>query len=53
MSLCTANKTIFLKNEKTYGMGQNICKWCNEQEFNFQNTQTAHTIGQHKKQTTQ
>ena len=34
-------------------MGENICKWCNEQGFNFQNTQTAHTIGQHKKQTTQ
>ena len=36
----------------TYGMGDNICKWCYQQGLNFQNIQTAHTT-QQKKQTTQ
>ena len=32
------------QNEKTtYGMGENICKWCHQQGFNFQNIQIAHT----------
>ena len=31
------------QNEKTpYRMGKNICKFCDQQELNFQNTQTAH-----------
>ena len=32
------------QNEKTtYRMGENICKWCNQQGLNFQNIQTTHT----------
>ena len=32
------------QNKKTtYGMGENICKRCNQQGLNFQNIQTAHT----------
>ena len=32
------------QNEKTtYGMGENICKQCDQQGLNFQNIQTAHT----------
>ena len=32
------------QNEKTtYSIGKNICKWCNWQEVNIQNIQTAHT----------
>ena len=27
----------------TYGLGENICKWWNWQELNFQNIPTAHT----------
>ena len=35
------------QNEKTaYGMGENICKRCDKQGLNFQNTQTAHTTQQ-------
>ena len=31
------------QNEKiTHRMGENICKWCNWQGINLQNTQTAH-----------
>ena len=38
------------QNEKTtYRMGENICKWCNWQGLNFQNTQTAYTTQQHQK----
>ena len=33
-------------NEKTYGIGENICKRCNRQELNFQNIQAAHTTQQ-------
>ena len=30
------------QNERTtYGLGEIICKWCDQQEFNFQNIQTA------------
>ena len=32
------------QNEKTtYGLGENICKWCAQQGLNFLNMQTAHT----------
>ena len=32
------------QNEKTtYGLGKNICQWCDQQGLNFQNIQTAHT----------
>ena len=32
------------QNEKTtYGIGENICKCCEQQGLNFQNIQTAHT----------
>ena len=32
------------QNEKTiYGLGENICKWYDQQGLNFQNIQTAHT----------
>ena len=31
------------QNEKTdYRIGENICKWCNQQGINFQIMQTAH-----------
>ena len=34
-------------------MGENICKWCDWEELNFQNIQTAHkTQQQQPKQTT-
>ena len=29
--------------KKTYRLGENICKWCDQQGLNFQNIQTAHT----------
>ena len=33
------------QSEKTaYRVGENICKWCNQQGLNFQNKQTASTI---------
>ena len=32
------------QNKKTtYGLRENICKWCDQKGFNFQNIQTAHT----------
>ena len=32
------------QNEKTtYGQGENICKWYDQQGLNFQNIQPAHT----------
>ena len=27
----------------TYGMGENICKWCDSQRFNLENIQIAQT----------
>ena len=43
------NKGNHKQNEKTtYGMGENICKRCNQQRLNYQNMQTAHTT-QHQK----
>ena len=32
-------------------MGENTCKWCDQQWLNFQNIQTAHTTNSNKKQT--
>ena len=30
------------QNEKAiYGIEENICKWCNQEELNFQTTQTV------------
>ena len=38
------------QNEKTtYGTGENICIWCDQQGFNFQSIQTAHTTQQQQK----
>ena len=38
------SKGNHMQNEKTaYGLGENICKRCNQQALNFQNRQTAHT----------
>ena len=34
-SFCTAKETMNKKT--TYRMGKHICKWCNQQELNFQN----------------
>ena len=32
------------QNEKTdYRMGENICKWCDQQGVNIEDTQAAHT----------
>ena len=32
------------ENEKTtYGLGENICKLCNQEGLNFQNVHTSHT----------
>jgi len=37
------------QNEKTiYRLGENICKWCDQQGINFQNIQTAHTTQKQK-----
>ena len=37
-------------NEKaTYRLGENICKWCNQQGLNLQNIETTHTIQRKKK----
>ena len=37
----------------TYGLGENICKLCDQQGINFQNIQTAHTTQQQQKQLNQ
>ena len=38
------SKGNYKQNEKTtYRMGENICKQCDQQGLNFQNTQTTHT----------
>ena len=34
-------------------MGKNICKCCDQQELNFQNTQTAHTTQQQQQESKQ
>lgn len=52
-NLCTAKETIKKeRNEATYEKGENICKWCDWQGLNVQNTQKTHTIQQQKGQTT-
>ena len=33
---------------KTHRVGENICKWCNQQWLNFKNIQTVHTTQQQK-----
>ena len=33
-----------IKNKITYGIGENICKWCDWQQVNLQNIKIAHTI---------
>ena len=39
------NKGNHKQNEKTtYGLGENIWKWCDQQGLNFQNIQTAPTV---------
>ena len=48
------NKGNHRQNEKTtYRMGENICKWCDQQEINFQHIQTAHRIQQQQQKTAQ
>ena len=43
------SKGNHIQNEKiTYRLGENICKWCDQQGLNFQNIQTAHTTQQQK-----
>ena len=34
--------------KSTYGMGENICKWFNQQGLNWQNIQRAHTTQKQK-----
>ena len=42
------------QNEKTtYRMGENICKWQDQEEINFQNMQTAHYSSILKKKSNQ
>ena len=39
------SKGNYKQNEKTaYELGEDICKWCNQQGLTFQNIQTAPTI---------
>ena len=51
---CTAKETISEAKKKkkinkiTYEIGENICKQCDWQGFNFQNMQIAHTTQQQK-----
>ena len=41
------SKGNYKQNKKTtYGLGENICKWCDQWGLNFQNIQTVHTIQQ-------
>ena len=37
----------------TYGMGENICKWCNQQGLSCQDIQTTYTRQQQQKLKTQ
>ena len=43
--ICTAKEMIKKKKEKKtiYRIGENICKQCNQQRFNFKNIQITHT----------
>ena len=39
------------QNEKiTYGLGENICEWCDRQRHNFQNIQITHKLNILKKE---
>ena len=48
----TAKETIN-KWKTVYRLGENVCKWCNQQGLNLQNTKTVPTIQYQKNQTTQ
>ena len=38
------SKRNYQQNDNSsYGIGENICKWCNWQKVNIQNLWTAHT----------
>ena len=41
------------KEKTTYGLRENIFKWCDRQGLNFQSIKTAHTTEKQKKQTAQ
>ena len=43
ISFCTAKEIIYKTKKITSGLGDNICKRCDQQGCNFQNTQTAPT----------
>ena len=47
-SICTVKKPHPQNEKTTYGLGENISKWCN-QGLNFQNIQTAHAAQYPKK----
>ena len=50
-SFRTAKETMKqTKKKKTYGMGENSCKWCNKQGLNLQNIQTTQTTQQQQQQ---
>ena len=43
------SKENYRQNEKTtYGLGENICKWCNWQKLNVQNIQIAQATQKQK-----
>ena len=49
------NKEIHKKKKKKYekkiyGLGENICKQCNQQRLNFQSRKTAHKLNTLQKQ---
>ena len=41
-SFLTQQRKPSTKQNATYGMGENICKQCDQQEVNIQNVQIAH-----------
>ena len=43
------SKGNYKQNEKTYRLGENICKWCEWQGLNFKSMSTAHTVQQQQK----
>ena len=45
--LCTAKETIN-KTKDTSRLGENICKWCDQQRISLQNIQTAHEAQYHQ-----
>ena len=48
-SFYTAKETINKVKKTTHRMGENICKQCDWQGINLQNTQTAHAAQYQKK----